>query len=177
MKTIVTRSGSRVSPDSVASADVWPEAELILRAAVDASRTARRGTRSASLRDLESAIVDDINAGRDVKLGRVLKMILLAQAAGADTSGFVATISETLTPSTHPVPATLAHAIDLETGAECESNPIEVQARAWDGRESIGDLDRLIASARKHRDAKTALIKAATSRKLERLRGFGRAFA
>lgn len=177
MKTIVRRSGSTVSPDSVASVDVWPETELVLRAAVSASRTAPRGARSESLCGLESAILDEVNAGRDVKVGRVLKMLLLAQCAGADISGFVATLTEALALPLEPLPATLALAIDHETAAECESNPIEVQARAWHGAESIHDLDRLIACLRQHRDAITALVKTATARKLERLRGFGKVVA
>lgn len=169
MKTMLTRSGREVSRYSVASVDMRDECSEIVRRAVAAVRTAPRGSRSSSLQDMESAFLNEAKLERPVTLERFLRFVLLGREAGADLSDVASAFAEILAPDTETLPASLAEAIDNETEAQCEADPIEVRARA--GLETVRDYDELIGTLRPHRDSIVATLKVATREKLRLLRG------
>ena len=170
MKTMLTRSGSTVSRYSVASVDVGSECSEIVRRAVAAVRTAPRGSRPGSLQDMEASLLHEIECGRPVSLERVLRMVLIGKRCGADVSDVASAFAEILAPETEALPASLADAIDAETQAQCECDPIEIRLLTRNGTESPADCDRLISGFRRHRDTIGAAIKVVTRRKFHLLR-------
>jgi hypothetical protein len=171
MKTMLTRSGSAVSRYSVLSVSVSDDVAAICMQLVSDSRNAPRGSRSGSLRDMETRLLRDVEGERPVALERVVRLAMLARQAGADLSGTSAMFTDLFAPEIELLPPSLADAIDDETIAQCECDPVEVRARAWNGTETVTDYDRLIAGFRRHRDRIATAIKVATRQKLRLLRG------
>ena len=171
MKTMLTRSGSVVSRYSVLSVSAQDDVAAICTQLVSDCRNAPRGSRSGSLRDMETRLLRDVEDEKPVSLERIVRLAMLARSAGADLSGTSAMFADLFAPEVISLPETLADAIDQETQAQCESDPIEVRARAWNGSETVTDYDRLISSFRRHRDRIATAIKVATRQKLRLLRG------
>jgi hypothetical protein len=117
---------------------------------------------------METALLSDAKLERPVDLERVLRMLLLGKQCGADVSDVASAFAEMLASDAEPLPESLADAIDAETQAQCEADPIEVRARA--GLVTVSDYDHLIGTLRPHRDSIIATLKVATREKLQLLR-------
>jgi len=120
---------------------------------------------------METCLLHDVELGRAVNLERVLRMLLLGKQCGADVSDVACAFAEILAPNTESLPSTLAEAIDQETLAQCECDPVEIRILTRNGAETVSDCDKLIAMFRNQLHATGAAIKVATRRKLDLLRG------